>query len=231
MRRYIAPRIKSTPNQRTISIVRSYITECFLAPMCDMFNHGANPEVEVAYDPNTGDCYAYALIDVPAGSPLRISYGDPTDTTPLFANYGFLDDTAPGTFCKLMHMLNEMEELGYGFSDLLFYKDGNISPEVYDVVLYHVLKKSDDPDLVQGFYQATMSGDESTKAQYQEQYWPYTREELQNHVNGLIDDIDRWSRTARSYDVNTHPRAPLILQHNAFVRDTFVQVKSYLDSM
>ncbi len=44
-----------------------------------------------------------------------------------------------------MHMLGEMEELGYGFSDLLFYKNGEISPEVYDVVLYHVLKKSDDP--------------------------------------------------------------------------------------
>ena len=187
--------------------------------------------MEVRYDPNTGDCYAYALIDVPAGSPLRISYGDPTDTTPLFANYGFLDDTAPGTFCKLMHMLEEMQELGYSFSDLLFYKDGDISPEVYDVVLYHVLKRSDDPGLVQGFYQATMSGDESTKAMYQEQYWPYTREELQNHVNGLIDDIDGWSRTAGSYDVNTHPRAPLILQHNAFVRETFVQVKSYLGSM
>ena len=50
--------------------------------------------------------------------------------------YGFLDDTAPGTFCKLMHMLGEMEELGYGFLDLLFYKNGDIfSPEVYDVVL------------------------------------------------------------------------------------------------
>lgn len=195
-----------------------------------MFNHAAEPEVEVTYDPNTGDCYAYAIVDVPAGSPIRTSYGDPTDITPLFANYGFLDDSAPGTFCKLMHMLEEIEELGYGFSNLLFYKNGEISPEVYDVVLYHVLKKSD-PGLAQGFYQAVMSGDESTKGQYQEQYWPYTKEELQNHVNGLIGDIDVWSRTARSYDLNTHPRAPLILQHNAFVRDTFVQVKLYIDNM
>ena len=198
--------------------------------MCDMFNHGAEPEVEISLDPNTGDCYAYSIVDVPAGGPLRASYGDPTDATPLFARYGFLDDSAPGTFCKLMHMLEEMEELGYGFKDLLFYKGGGVSPGVYDVVLYHVLRKSD-PGLARGFYQAVTSGDEATKARYQEQYWPYTKEELRSHVDGLIGDIDGWSRTARSYDLRTHPRAPLILQHNAFVWDTFVQVRSYLENI
>ena len=74
--------------------------ERFIAPMIDMFNHGAETEVEISYDGNSGDCYAYATYDIPAGSPLRVSYGDPTDTTPLFANYGFLDETSPASFCR-----------------------------------------------------------------------------------------------------------------------------------
>lgn len=57
--------------------------ERFLAPMIDMFNHGAEPEVEISYDGSTGDCYAYASYDIPAGSPLRVSYGDPRDPTPV----------------------------------------------------------------------------------------------------------------------------------------------------
>lgn len=127
-------------------------------------------------------------------------------------------------------MLKEIEELGYGFSDLLFYKNGEISPEVYAVVLYHVLKKSDQ-GLAQTYYQAVMNGDEATKSQYQDQYWQYTKEELQKHVNGLLMDLDQWSATANSYDLNTHPRVPLILQHNAYVKETFLAVKAQLDNM
>mmetsp|Transcript_16172 Transcript_16172/g.29182 ORF Transcript_16172/g.29182 Transcript_16172/m.29182 type:complete len:418 (+) Transcript_16172:211-1464(+) len=204
--------------------------ERYLAPMVDMFNHGADTEVEISYDGN-GECYAMASYDIPAGSPLRVSYGDPTDSTPLFATYGFLDESATGTFCKLMHMLKEMEELGYSFADLLFSKEnGDISPQVYDVVLYHVLKKSDQ-NLAQQFYQAVMNGDEATKGQFQEQYWQYTKEELQQHVDGLLGDLDQWSQTASGYDLQTHPRVPLILQHNAFVKDTFLKVKAKLDYM
>ncbi|KAL7550390.1 hypothetical protein ACHAWF_013631 [Thalassiosira exigua] len=204
--------------------------ERVIAPMCDMFNHGTETEVEISYDAN-GDCYAYATADIPAGSPLRISYGDPTDPTPLFARYGFLDESSPGTFCKLMHMRTEMEALGYTYANLLFYRDtGAISPEVYDVVLYYLLRKSDE-GLADGFYQAMMSGDEGTKSQYHDQYWQYTKEEMQKHVDGTLRDLDRWSEKARSYDLNTHPRVPLILQHNDFVKETFMRVKANLDMM
>ncbi|KAL7540293.1 hypothetical protein ACHAXR_011690 [Thalassiosira sp. AJA248-18] len=204
--------------------------ERFLAPMVDMLNHGAEPEVEISYDGNTGDCQAYASVDIPAGSPLRISYGDPRDPTPLFANYGFLDESSGGTFCKLMNMLNEMEALGYNFGDLLFYKSGDISPEVFTVVTYHTLNKND-PNLAQGYYQAVMSGDEATKSQYEGQYWEYSKGELQNHVDGLLRDLDQWSNTASTYDLNTHPRVPLIMQHNAYVKETFLAVKANLDNM
>ena len=216
---------------RSIDVGNGNGGERVIAPLADMFNHGAETEVEVSVDSN-GDCYAYATVDVPPGAPLRVSYGDPTDPTPLFAKYGFLDESSPGTFCKLMSMRMEMETLGYTFANLLFYREnGGISPEVYDVVLYHVLLDSDPQGAADGFYRAVMGGDESTKAQYHDQYWPYTKVELQKHVDGTLRDLDRWSTKANSYDLNTHPRVPLILQHNAFVRETFLRVKANLDAM
>ena len=136
-----------------------------------------------------------------------------------------------GTFCKLMHMQKEMETLGYTYTNLLFYKEtGGISPEVYDVVLYHCLLKNDE-GLADGFYQALASGDEGAKGQYHDQYWQYTKEELQKHVDGTLRDLDRWSDKANSYDLNTHPRVPLILKHNAFVKETFLNVQANLSTL
>ena len=178
-----------------------------------------------------GNCIATATTDVPAGSPVRMSYGDSRNPSPLFASYGFLDESAPATFCKMMDTKVEMEELGYTYSDLLFYKDtGEISPEVYDTVLYSILKMND-PDQANAFYQAVMGGDEDTKAQYHGSYWEYTKDELCKHVDGTLKDLSKWSAKAQSYDLNTHPRVPLILHHNEFVKQTFWNVKAYLDSM
>mmetsp|Transcript_11860 Transcript_11860/g.28384 ORF Transcript_11860/g.28384 Transcript_11860/m.28384 type:complete len:438 (-) Transcript_11860:138-1451(-) len=204
--------------------------ERLIAPMADMFNHGTNPEAYVTYD-NDGNCMVYSAKDVMAGSPVRISLGDPTNPSPLFATYGFLDETCPASFCKLMHMEDEMKELGYDYSNLLFYKDtGEISMETYDVVLYSILLKND-PSLAQTFYQAVTSGDEATKSQYHEQYFAYTKEELQKHVDGMLRKLDGWSSKAQSYDPMTHPRVTIILQHNEFVQQSFMKVKQNLDSM
>ena len=203
--------------------------ELFIAPMADMFNHGAETDVEITND-EEGNCMVYASRDIPAGSPLHMSLGDPTNPSPIFAKYGFLDDSSPATFCKTMHLRNEMEELGYDFSNLLFYKEtGDISPEVYDVVLYSILAQ--DPNLKQGFYQACMDGDAGTKQDYLEQYYPNIIEALQEHVDGTLAELDRLSTKATSKDPATHPRVPVILQHNAFVKETFLRVKANLDSM
>ena len=204
--------------------------ERFLAPVADMFNHGTETEVQIQYDEG-GNCMVYATRDVPAGSPLRMSLGDSTNPSPLFATYGFLDESSPATFCKVMHLQKEMEELGYTFSNLLFYKNtGDISMEVYDVILYSILKKND-PNLAQGFFQAIRNGDENTKQQYHQQYFQYTKQALQKHVDDTLRDLDRFSAKASSYDPATHPRVPVILKHNAFVKETFLRVKQNLDNM
>eukprot|EP00566_Odontella_aurita_P014095 CAMPEP_0113600074 /NCGR_PEP_ID=MMETSP0015_2-20120614/42507_1 /TAXON_ID=2838 /ORGANISM="Odontella" /LENGTH=442 /DNA_ID=CAMNT_0000508295 /DNA_START=10 /DNA_END=1338 /DNA_ORIENTATION=- /assembly_acc=CAM_ASM_000160 len=203
--------------------------ERVIAPMADMFNHGTETEVEIQFD-QEGNCLAYATRDVPAGSPLRISLGDPRDPSPLFATYGFLDETSPATFCKTMHLQNEMQQLGFQFSDLLFYKDtGDISPQVYDIFLYSVL--SADPNLQQQFYQAHMNGDEGTKQQFHQQYFEYTKEALQNHVNGMLKELDQLQDDVRTKDPNRYPRLPVIMKHNEFVKESFLRVKANLDAM
>ncbi|OEU20387.1 ribulose-1,5-bisphosphate carboxylase-like protein [Fragilariopsis cylindrus CCMP1102] len=203
--------------------------ELFIAPLADMFNHGTETEVDINYD-EEGNCMVYASKDIPAGSPLRMSLGDPTNPSPIFAKYGFLDDSSPATFCKVMHLRNEMQELGYDFSNLLFFKDtGDMSSEVYDVVLYGILAQ--DENLKQGFYQACMNGDQDTKQQYLEQYYPNIIDALRTHVDGTLIELDQLSQKANSYDPSTHPRVPVILQHNAFVKETFLRVKANLDNM
>ena len=93
--------------------------------MADMFNHhGSETEIELAYD-ESGNCYAQTIIDVPANSPLRMSYGDPANPSFLLARYGFLDESSPASFCKILpsSVSEEMKNLGYAHNRMLFYKD------------------------------------------------------------------------------------------------------------
>mmetsp|Transcript_6350 Transcript_6350/g.9229 ORF Transcript_6350/g.9229 Transcript_6350/m.9229 type:complete len:447 (-) Transcript_6350:159-1499(-) len=203
-----------------------------IVPVVDMFNHGTETEVEMQYD-EEGNCYMVATKDIPANSPLRMSYGDPTNPSPLFAKYGFLDETSPATFCKLMTVEPNEELIDMGcldFSRMLFYKDtGEVSEKVYDVLLYQVLKA--DRDLQRGFYEAHMNGDVETKQSYHEEYFSFTSEALRKHVDDTLRELDRLSNLARQKDVETHPRVPIILAHNEFVKKTFLTVKERLDAM
>ena len=64
----------------------------------------------------------------------------------------------------------ELVNLGYDFSKMLFYKDtGDISEEVWDVVLYDKILKQD-VVVQQQFYEAHMNGDYETKSATHQQY-------------------------------------------------------------
>jgi hypothetical protein len=56
--------------------------EKVLAPMADMFNHGTETEVDIGLD-ESGNVMVYTSRDVPAGTPLRMSLGDPSNPSPL----------------------------------------------------------------------------------------------------------------------------------------------------
>uniref|UniRef100_A0A7S1Z5S9 SET domain-containing protein n=1 Tax=Trieres chinensis TaxID=1514140 RepID=A0A7S1Z5S9_TRICV len=219
----------------SVASTRSFIIpgtggELVIAPLADYFNHGAEPEVEYQFDEEF-NLMMYTTTDVPAGSPLRLSLGDPTNPSPLFATYGFLDESSPATFSKIMDKETEMEELMFDKSKLLFYKDsGDISPQVWDLLLYAYLKE-EDYDTSQDFYQAVMAEDEAAKFEYHQQYFSYTLEALREHVDGTLQSLEELSIKAMGKDLSTHPRIPVILKHNDFVKETFLQVQANIYSM
>lgn len=193
------------------------------------FNHATNPNVSIEFD-DEGNCYATTTDNVPAGSPLTISLGNPTNPTPLFAKYGFLYDDCSSLFCKAMQLESEIDELGYEFKDLLFYVDtGDIDPKVWDIFLYNVLQF--DQDIAGGFYVACKTKDEATKEGYHQEYFQYTLEALKTHVDTILHDVDNLTMMANSYDLATHPRVPMIVAHNDLVKRAFMSVKSQLDAM
>lgn len=208
--------------------------EVAIVPMADMFNHATMPEAYLSFD-DDGSCYAIAYADIGPGSPIRISYGDSYNPSYLFARYGFLDDSSPGTFCKIMikKPSREIVDMGYDPSRMLFYRGtGEISDEVWDVLLYQVLElEEDDPSMKDALYQAHMNGDAATKRQLHERFFAQTSMALKDHVDSFLRELDELSANADGKDVGDHPRLPLIMRHNEFVKRTFLDVKSQLDPM
>lgn len=203
-----------------------------IVPMADMLNHGTETDCEISYD-EEGNCNVYTSTDVPAGSPLRISYGCPTNPSEFFATYGFLDETSPATFCKIMNIqpTAELKTIGLDFSRMLFYKDtGDITAEVWDVLLYSKVL-ANDLETKNAFYEAHVNGDEDTKNAIHQQFMAQTSKELKQHVDTFLEQLDVLSAKGDGKDWAEHPRLPLILRHNEFVKATFENVKMKLDPM
>jgi hypothetical protein len=103
-----------------------------IVPLADYFNHGSEyAEIDSRYD-ECGNYHATSSYDVPAGSPLRVRYADPRNPSHLLARYGFLDETCPATYCKLLPptVNRDMLDLGYSHDRMLFYRSGEVADEV-----------------------------------------------------------------------------------------------------
>jgi len=201
-----------------------------MAPLADMINHGTYPNVDITYD-GEGNCVVTSIRDIPADSQLTISLGDASNPSPLFATYGFLDDDCPGVFCKALDHQQEMQELGYDFTELLFGTEtGEIGSRVWNLFLYKLLKDNNDPN-AQTLLTAVQNKDSATTKQLNQQYFQYTHQALVQHVDSTIALIDELTRKAMSYDISTHPRVPVIVAHNNLVRETFGKVKDQLYQM
>ena len=199
-----------------------------ITPMGDMFNHGSETEVQMYYD-EEGNCSVYTTTDVPAGSPLRMSYGDPTNPSFLFARYGFLDESSQATFCKIMipRPSQRLIDMGYDHSRMLFFKDtGDVSEEVWDVLLYQLLES--EPGVQEQFYQAHVTGDYNTKQEIHNAYFQMSSVALQNHVETFLKDLEKLQAKGNGIDMNDHPRFPIIMLHNEYVKETFLKVREQL---
>ena len=200
-----------------------------IAPVADLLNHATWSNCAVQFD-DEGNAYVTATQDIPANTALTLSYGDPTDPTPLFAKYGFLENDCSTIFCKAIHLQDEMQALGYGFSDVLLdTTDGSLTPPVWDVFLYALLKEwGEDAD---AFFTACTTGDEDTKNAYHAHYMVYTIAAIQQFVDSLLEEVGQLTNQARTYDQTTHPRVPIIMAHNNLVLSTFLKVKKNLATM
>jgi len=195
------------------------------------FNHDTNWEIQGQYD-DQGNYYAYTTYDVPAGSPLRMTYtaGDSSNPSFLFARYGFLDESSPATFCKILiePVTQELVDTGYSHERMLFYRgSGEASEEVWDVLLYKILGENN-PEHQQILYVAHMNGDYDTKQALHNQYYSETLSALKSHVDGFLAELEDLSNRTVGRDRNVHPRLPIILQHNEFVKQVFLAVRENL---
>ena len=78
---------------------------------------------------------------------------------------------------------------------------------------------------------ACLNNDEATKQQYQDTYFAYTLEALKEHVYGMLNDAERLTARAQAYDLETHPRVPVIVAHNQLVMQTFSMTAALLEQM
>jgi hypothetical protein len=76
-----------------------------------------------------------------------------------------------------------------------------------------------------------MRGDADTKRAIHQHYFSETAAALKNHVDTFLVQLDELSAKGEGKDISQHPRLPLILKHNEFVKKTFLQVKARLDPM
>eukprot|EP00581_Thalassiosira_minuscula_P005502 CAMPEP_0183747480 /NCGR_PEP_ID=MMETSP0737-20130205/67282_1 /TAXON_ID=385413 /ORGANISM="Thalassiosira miniscula, Strain CCMP1093" /LENGTH=464 /DNA_ID=CAMNT_0025983193 /DNA_START=218 /DNA_END=1609 /DNA_ORIENTATION=- len=201
-----------------------------LVPYVDMLNHSSEANCEITFDAE-GNCLVLALYDIQPGNPLTVSYGDPTNPTPLFAKYGFLPQDCSTIFCKAMHLEEQIQDLGYDFNELLFQTEtGEIAPKVWDIFLYKLLQDND-PSAAETFYIACKINDEDTKSQYHNHYFAYTLDSLKSHVYTILSDVERLTMKAQTYDRGAHPRVPVIVAHNNLVRATFTMTAALLEQM
>ena len=125
----------------------------------------------------------------------------------------------------------QLVNIGYDTSRMLFFKDtGDVSQEVYDVLLYQILDR-EDRDTQAAFYEAHLTGDEDTKSAIHQHFAGQTLAALNKHVTTFLVELDQLSAKGDGKDIYEHPRLPLILRHNEFVKDTFLRVRARLQEM
>jgi hypothetical protein len=120
---------------------------------------------------------------------------------------------------------------------MLFYKEsGEVSSEIWDVLLYQVLTELGQLEQRSEFYQAHLclheaggNGDqyEAIKDSIHKQYYSETSSKLWEHLDTFLHELNELSSKAFGRSFDKHPRLPLILRHNEFVKNTFLAVRRH----
>jgi hypothetical protein len=111
---------------------------------------------------------------------------------------------------------------------LFYHQTGDVSDEVWDVLLYELLGQQQDYNTQRVLYEAHTTGDYNTKRSIHETYYGQTRQALLDHIDGFLGDLERLGEKSYGRSIDEHPRLPLIMSHNDFVKQTFLNVRSKL---
>lgn len=104
--------------------------------------------------------------------------------------------------------------------------------QVWDVLLYRHLDETGNTMDKQTLMNAHRSGDYDTKNALHQTYYPYTSNALMEHIDEFLETLDKLIKKSETignneiYVKNEHPRLPLIMRHNNFIKNAFLQVKS-----
>ena len=101
---------------------------------------------------------------------------------------------------------------------------------LYAKVLTEVKYSPETGDVKQQFYDAMMNGDEATKAAIHEAYRYETISSIKKHVDTFMEQLIGLEAKSEGKSFDEHPRLPVILHHNQFVKETFAKVQQNLDA-
>ena len=83
---------------------------------------------------------------------------------------------------------------------MLFYKSGDVSPEVWDHLLYQHLSSTNIRDR-RALMEAHKKEDHAAKQLLHENYYPDTSLALMHHIDGFLEQLDKLSAKTEGRDI------------------------------
>jgi hypothetical protein len=167
---------------------------------------------------------------------LHLTYGMSEHPARFLVIFGFCDVTAPYVDAHIV--------LDFGIDAAILSEwplidttqlvvsttDGAVAEEVWNVFLYKVLQQYD-PVQLRRLQQQQDDEDDDDDALLEEllMEWEWTVAlELKGHIQRVLDTMYP-QIVVKELDLWNHPRLPMIVHHNKFMRETFLRVLNHVN--
>ena len=204
-----------------------------IVPLADNFNHAEEATVIVEEPEGEGGATTVVLkTDVERDTELKLSYGPGYDPSRFLIIFGFFDETVREVFCGVAFTDPSEELVKLGATDrsaMIYRDDGAISNAVWDSTLYVTLSQK--PEEQAAFYEARINDDAEAFQTLHRKYRLEIALSLKNHAEAVLQTeyLVPTDQELSKIDVKEHPRLPMILKHNRFMRKVFGNVKDRLE--
>jgi hypothetical protein len=207
---------------------------CDIVPLGDMFNHNAEPTVDIDYDGDGKIEFSLQQQQQPSNLDEKppvaaISYGLSTNPYRFLVIFGFVDETQPEVFCQLVakNPSQQLVDMGYDANQMVFRtSDGAISNAVWHVILYQLLEQA--PELQNLLHQAHINNQTHVTQSLHAQYHRETCTLLLRHVEKSLQEFQILLKNANRHSDQDRPRLELIRRHLRFMANTFEKVRRNL---